>query len=114
MVDVGPKLEDFLGCGSTSAPMGRFSGELPPEHDVGLYDSDLKSIAAGFLRGYGAEQAVAEVEKSVLPLEGKKTVDTFGQRTSIYRGVTRYFSGFPRAKPETEKNDGISVIFLQA
>ncbi|KAJ8634603.1 hypothetical protein MRB53_008870 [Persea americana] len=90
MVDVGPKLEDFLGCGSTSAPMGRFSGELPPEHDVGLYDSDLKSIAAGFLRGYGAEQAVAEVEKSVLPLEAKKTVDTFGQRTSIYRGVTRH------------------------
>lgn len=86
MLDVVPKLEDFLGGGSCAAPMGRFSGgELAPEHDVGMYDSDLKSM---FLRGYGAEQA-AEVEKSVLPSEGKKAVDTFGQRTSIYRGVTR-------------------------
>ncbi|XP_077222473.1 AP2-like ethylene-responsive transcription factor AIL5 isoform X2 [Tasmannia lanceolata] len=69
--DVGPKLEDFLGAG------GAFSGESPvTESDAGIYDSELKTIAAGFLP----------------PVESvsKKAVDTFGQRTSIYRGVTRH------------------------
>ncbi|XP_058067958.1 AP2-like ethylene-responsive transcription factor AIL5 [Magnolia sinica] len=88
MMCAGPKLEDFLGGGSASS-IGRFSGAEPAtESDAAMYDSELKSIAAGFLRGFGAEQA--EAEKTVLPSETKKAVDTFGQRTSIYRGVTRH------------------------
>ncbi|MQL88695.1 hypothetical protein Taro_021261 [Colocasia esculenta] len=97
----GPKLEDFLGgCGGE--PMGRFSDDspgAPPNGGDGIYDSDLKTIAAaGFLRGYPAEQqevdggsskAVA-VATEATAVEPKKAVDTFGQRTSIYRGVTRH------------------------
>ncbi|XP_010265446.1 PREDICTED: AP2-like ethylene-responsive transcription factor AIL5 [Nelumbo nucifera] len=100
MFPVGPKLEDFLGvCGSsgagagtaTGASMGQFPCENPAsEPENGIYDSELKTIAASFLRGYSTEQT--ETEKPVVPVESasKKAVDTFGQRTSIYRGVTRH------------------------
>ncbi|KAL5974011.1 hypothetical protein ACLOJK_030673 [Asimina triloba] len=86
----GLKFEDFLGgCGSSAASsIGRFSAAgSVTDSDSSMYDSELKSIAAGFLRGYAAEQP--DSEKTVLPSETKKVVDTFGQRTSIYRGVTR-------------------------
>lgn len=63
-------------------------GEAEPN---GIYvDSDLKSIAAGFLRGAPPAEQEADVAKAVVPAtEQRKAVDTFGQRTSIYRGVTR-------------------------
>ncbi|XP_077236785.1 AP2-like ethylene-responsive transcription factor AIL5 [Tasmannia lanceolata] len=87
--DVGPKLEDFLGIGGPT--LSGFSGESPgTDSDIGIYDSDLKTIAAGFLRGFTTEQT--DLEKAVV-LTGsvsKKGVETFGQRTSIYRGVTRH------------------------
>ncbi|PPS17627.1 hypothetical protein GOBAR_AA02953 [Gossypium barbadense] len=68
----GPKLEDFLG-------------------DV--YDSELKTIAARFLRGFSSEQIdIHKQQQQALTAEPapKRSVDTFGQRTSIYRGVTRH------------------------
>ncbi|KAK6944566.1 AP2/ERF domain [Dillenia turbinata] len=85
-----PKLEDFLGgCG------GQFSSEetLSTISETELYDSELKSIAASFLRGFSGEQA--DPQKPVMVSEPpeqppKKAIDTFGQRTSIYRGVTRH------------------------
>ncbi|KAK6942045.1 AP2/ERF domain [Dillenia turbinata] len=84
------KLEDFLGgCG------GQFSSEETPSTilEAELYDSELKSIAASFLRGFSSEQAdpqnpVVVAKQAEQP--PKKAVDTFGQRTSIYRGVTRH------------------------
>lgn len=82
-----PKLEDFLG--GSGEPLGRFSGEsaaAPVESPGGIYDSELKNIAAGFLP---EDKSKALVTGEVIP-ETKKTVDTFGQRTSIYRGVTRH------------------------
>lgn len=67
-----------------------------------IYDSELKTIAASFLRGFSTTAAAAATSlqqtkpqtqnQPVGPTETatpKKTVDTFGQRTSIYRGVTR-------------------------
>lgn len=68
-----------------------------------IYDSELKTIAASFLRGFSTTAAAAAAttlqqtkpqtqNHAVGPTETatpKKTVDTFGQRTSIYRGVTR-------------------------
>lgn len=70
-----------------------------------IYDSELKTIAASFLRGFSTTAAAAAAAATTLqqtkpqtqnhavgPTETatpKKTVDTFGQRTSIYRGVTR-------------------------
>ncbi|KAJ0985078.1 hypothetical protein J5N97_003434 [Dioscorea zingiberensis] len=70
--DQGPKLEDFLGG-------------FPAE---GAYDaSDLKSIAAGLVRPDAAATADALVPA---PADARRAVDTFGQRTSIYRGVTRH------------------------
>jgi AP2-like factor (ANT lineage) len=76
-----------------------------------MYDSDLKFIAAaGFLSGGCSSAAAAATSpvssldqadpKLALPAaaaaapapEQRKAVDSFGQRTSIYRGVTRYAS----------------------
>lgn len=67
-----------------------------------MYESELKTIAASFLRGFSTEQQQQQQQTQtqtqtqpqnlhVATTEPppKKTVDTFGQRTSIYRGVTR-------------------------
>ncbi|KAF9680551.1 hypothetical protein SADUNF_Sadunf06G0133100 [Salix dunnii] len=110
----GPKLEDFLGsCNATSPsqtpqqpPCGQFSTETPVTTTTAtlsdstsseIYDSELKTIAASFLRGFASadhqkidsnqthQQLLVQAEHSP-----KKTVETFGQRTSIYRGVTRH------------------------
>ncbi|GAB4838249.1 hypothetical protein Ancab_027778 [Ancistrocladus abbreviatus] len=90
----GPKLENFLGAGRQEvAPL---SVEAPPTASATtpIYDSDLKAIAASFLRGFAAQQPSSEAQKqavAVLPAVAKKTAEsTFGQRTSIYRGVTRH------------------------
>jgi AP2-like factor (ANT lineage) len=106
MFTAGPKLEDFLG-GSTAttgaAPLPQFSNETPMtltmSEPAEMYDSELKTIAASFLRGFSTEQqtqaqAQAQPQTQKQPLAAadpppKKPVDTFGQRTSIYRGVTR-------------------------
>ncbi|KAG6770080.1 hypothetical protein POTOM_025747 [Populus tomentosa] len=109
----GPKLEDFLGgCTSTSPSQtpqqqplcGQFSTETPvtttattlsDSTSSEIYDSELKTIAASFLRGFAStdhkkidstqkhQQLLVQAEHAP-----KKTVETFGQRTSIYRGVT--------------------------
>ncbi|XP_010452060.1 PREDICTED: AP2-like ethylene-responsive transcription factor AIL5 [Camelina sativa] len=111
----GPKLENFLGGGATTTttrPMQQmqslggvvFSSDLqPPLHPPSaaeIYDSELKSIAASFLGNYsgGHSSEVSSVHKQqqnplVVPETSptpKKSVESFGQRTSIYRGVTRH------------------------
>jgi AP2-like factor (ANT lineage) len=105
----GPKLEDFLGCCTTTPPSqqplgGQFSAETPgttvttvsDNSSSEIYDSELKTIAASFLRGYSSndhQQTGSSQKHQQLLVQSehapKKTVDTFGQRTSIYRGVTR-------------------------
>ncbi|KAJ8767492.1 hypothetical protein K2173_017536 [Erythroxylum novogranatense] len=104
-----PKLEDFLG-GSTATATAtapppphqslahQFSTATPvstlPDTGIQIYDSELKTLAASFLRGYSTSEQT-DNEKQHQPLveaehAPKKSVDTFGQRTSIYRGVTRH------------------------
>lgn len=105
MFSGGPKLEDFLGGSATAGgaqPLLVHFAAAPQAHHPPVaaaeaYDSELKTIAASFLRGYTAEQAdVVAQKQQQQPLASseeavaKKTVDTFGQRTSIYRGVTRH------------------------
>lgn len=99
-----PKLEDFLGGGINGAGSGGpvSVAETPAAE---MYDSDLKFIAAGFMQS-GAVGAAAPSPVSSCSLdqadpklglpaaavpapEQWKAVDSFGQRTSIYRGVTR-------------------------
>ncbi|TVU08399.1 hypothetical protein EJB05_41803, partial [Eragrostis curvula] len=91
-VEETPKMEDFLGGvgGAGAPPPG------PAEDHLG--GGELGSIAAGFLRQYPATGTpenpgavtiamgtdVAESDQTRRPAE------TFGQRTSIYRGVTRH------------------------
>ncbi|CAL5014454.1 unnamed protein product [Urochloa decumbens] len=98
-----PKLEDFLGGGAGGGvPV---SGAETAAAAAEMYDSDLKFIAAGFLpTGAAAVAAPSPVssldqadQKLALPPvaaapapEHRKAVDSFGQRTSIYRGVTRH------------------------
>lgn len=94
MFTAGPKLEDFLG-GSTAtagaASMAQFSNETSPMtltiSEPEMYDSELKTIAASFLR-----PQTQPLKKPLAAADPppKKAVDTFGQRTSIYRGVTRH------------------------
>ncbi|KAG1364451.1 AP2-like ethylene-responsive transcription factor AIL5 [Cocos nucifera] len=67
---VGLKLDDFHGwCGV-------------------IYDSELNNVASGFPRGPpgAGEQKDTEARTA----ESRNAVDTFSQRTSIYRGVTRH------------------------
>ncbi|TKW24173.1 hypothetical protein SEVIR_3G034600v4 [Setaria viridis] len=97
-----PKLEDFLGGGAAGG------GPVPGAETAAaeMYDSELKFIAAGFLPS-GAAGAAAPSPSPVSSLdqadpklalpaaaapapEQRKAVDSFGQRTSIYRGVTRH------------------------
>ncbi|KAK8604911.1 hypothetical protein V6N13_082376 [Hibiscus sabdariffa] len=95
----GPKLEDFLG-GSPSAPQ-----RLPLHHNLStrtpvnvvalsgndIYDSELKTIAASFLRGFSSQQTDIQPQQvATAEPAPKRGLDTFGQRTSIYRGVTRH------------------------
>lgn len=108
-----PKLEDFLGGGGINGESARSGGGVPvtapPEATAPaeMYDSDLKFIAAGFLGGGGSAAGAAATSpvssldqadhKLALPAaaaaapapDQRKAVDSFGQRTSIYRGVTR-------------------------
>ncbi|KAG6772160.1 hypothetical protein POTOM_023556 [Populus tomentosa] len=110
----GPKLEDFLGgCTSTSPSQtpqqqplcGQFSTETPvtttattlsDSTSSEIYDSELKTIAASFLRGFAStdHKKIDSTQKHQLLVQAehapKKSVETFGQRTSIYRGVTRH------------------------
>ncbi|XP_054822546.1 AP2-like ethylene-responsive transcription factor AIL5 [Prosopis cineraria] len=105
----GPKFEDFLGGvgGATPAPASATApiAPAPPQFSADntlstvveneLYDSELKTIAASFLRGFASGGGQAEQQQKqaqLVPAEPspKKSVDTFGQRTSIYRGVTRH------------------------
>jgi AP2-like factor, ANT lineage len=96
-----PKLEDFLG-GANNGGGGvcMVSSGVETAAPAEMYDSDLKFIAAaGFLTGAAAPSPVSSLEQAdaKLPLpaaaapapEQRKAVDSFGQRTSIYRGVTR-------------------------
>lgn len=53
------------------------------------YGSELKRIAATFLRTISAD---ASHKQLAVVTPAKKAVETFGQRTSIYRGVTRSVS----------------------
>ncbi|XP_042440742.1 AP2-like ethylene-responsive transcription factor AIL5 [Zingiber officinale] len=77
LASMGPKLEDFL-----AAPLGRYSA----------YDSELKSIAAaGYIHSEQPVAAAAPSAESARKSTSSATAaDTFGQRTSIYRGVTRH------------------------
>ncbi|XP_028773653.1 AP2-like ethylene-responsive transcription factor AIL5 [Neltuma alba] len=100
----GPKFEDFLGgtaAASAAATTAPAPTQFPADNTLGtvveneIYDSELKTIAASFLRGFAPAGGQAEPQQKqtqLIPAEPspKKSVDTFGQRTSIYRGVTRH------------------------
>ncbi|KAE9602427.1 hypothetical protein Lal_00049896 [Lupinus albus] len=82
----GPKFENFLGCSTTTTATGAPLQLHQFSTETDIYDSELKTtIAACYPRSFGAEPPT-EPQKPT----PKKTSDTFGQRTSIYRGVTRH------------------------
>jgi len=94
-VEESPKMvEDFLGgVGGTGAPPPVAAAE-----DHQLVCGELGSITAGFVRHYPAPGTVEN--PGAVTLAGMSTdvaesdqarrpAETFGQRTSIYRGVTR-------------------------
>ncbi|KAK4415312.1 AP2-like ethylene-responsive transcription factor AIL5 [Sesamum alatum] len=97
---LGPKLEDFLGAAAGgSSTVAQFDGGAPAAFSmpgVEIYDdSELKTIAASFLRGFSSTEQTDNAQKqlAVAPPPdppAKKTAETFGQRTSIFRGVTRH------------------------
>uniref|UniRef100_A0A0D9WST8 AP2/ERF domain-containing protein n=1 Tax=Leersia perrieri TaxID=77586 RepID=A0A0D9WST8_9ORYZ len=86
-----PKMEDFLGGvgGGSAAPAAA------PEDQLGC-GGELGSIAAGFMRRYPTPDenpggvTIAMATDAVEADPARRTAETFGQRTSIYRGVTRH------------------------
>ncbi|OIS96980.1 PREDICTED: AP2-like ethylene-responsive transcription factor AIL5 [Nicotiana attenuata] len=94
--DAPPKLEDFLGGSSSiTAAANEVCWENPATTTTTTiceYGSELKTIAASFLCSFSADQNNSQNKQlAVVALPpAKKTVETFGQRTSIYRGVTRH------------------------
>nr|AFR90180.1 AP2-1 [Tetraena mongolica] len=95
--------DDFLGSrGSYTStlhvPASQQSAHLETQTET-LQDYELKTIAASFLHGFYTDQNNNNnnnntLKRSALLTEAesplKKSADTFGQRTSIYRGVTRH------------------------
>ncbi|CAL0330349.1 unnamed protein product [Lupinus luteus] len=83
----GPKFEDFLGCSTTATGASSAPSQLQQfSTETDLYDSELNTTMATFFpRGFGAEPTTEPQKHSP-----KKTAEMFGQRTSIYRGVTRH------------------------
>jgi AP2-like factor, ANT lineage len=94
-----PKLEDFLGGANNGG-----GGCVVPGAETAaaeMYDdSELKFIAAGFLTAVApspvsslkhadAKQLALPAAASAPAPEQRKADECFGQRTSIYRGVTR-------------------------
>ncbi|KAL6520604.1 AP2-like ethylene-responsive transcription factor ail5 [Orobanche minor] len=97
---VRPKLEDLLG-GDGAAPDAMAQSEDGAQvinmTDVEIYnDSELKTIAASFLGGFSTDETQKQLALAVEaapPPSGppaKKASENFGQRTSIFRGVTRW------------------------
>ncbi|CAN6207065.1 unnamed protein product [Urochloa humidicola] len=90
-VEQSPKMEDFLGGGgSTGAPPAAAAEDQ-------LVCGELGSIAAGFLRQYPTPGTVENPGAVTVAMstevaesdQARRPAETFGQRTSIYRGVTR-------------------------
>ncbi|KAF7098370.1 hypothetical protein CFC21_100117 [Triticum aestivum] len=90
-VDEAPKMEDFLGgvggAGTTSTAV--------------VDHGELGSIAAGFLHRYPAHDGTLDQNSGAVTVaaatmevaesdQARRPAETFGQRTSIYRGVTRH------------------------
>ncbi|KAI4969874.1 AP2-like ethylene-responsive transcription factor AIL5 [Hordeum vulgare subsp. vulgare] len=91
-VDEAPKMEDFLGCAGGSA--GTTSTAVVDQGELG-------SIAAGFLHRYPAHDGTPDQNSGAVTVaattmevaesdQARRPAETFGQRTSIYRGVTRH------------------------
>lgn len=88
-------MEDFLGgLGGGGGAVAAAPAAAPEDQ---LSCGELGSIAAGFLRRYPAPEnaggvtiAMATDAAAELADPARRTAETFGQRTSIYRGVTRY------------------------
>ncbi len=90
-----PKMEDFLGGLGGGGGAVAVAPAAAPEDQLSC--GELGSIAAGFLRRYPAPEnaggvtiAMATDAAAELADPARRTAETFGQRTSIYRGVTRY------------------------
>ncbi|KAF3794000.1 AP2-like ethylene-responsive transcription factor, partial [Nymphaea thermarum] len=84
---------DSVSCVRAKTRAGNFNG-CSPDSGSDFYSSCFLGVGQG--RGLLSQtESVASdgVEKSVVTIESaapKKTIDTFGQRTSIYRGVTKH------------------------
>uniref|UniRef100_A0A7N0TH05 Uncharacterized protein n=1 Tax=Kalanchoe fedtschenkoi TaxID=63787 RepID=A0A7N0TH05_KALFE len=107
----GPKLEDFLGAatGSNSnsnrtvvdsqAVDNRQQQQQHNQQQMYEEGSELKTIAASFFArhrngssssGVGRQSRDRQQMVAVQQPAAKKTVETFGHRTSVFRGVTRH------------------------
>lgn len=90
--DGPPKFEDFLGGSSSSSnsEVYLFTPSAATTTTTCEYGSELKNIAASFLHSFSADHKDSDQKQLAVVTPPKKAVETFGQRTSIYRGVTRH------------------------
>uniref|UniRef100_A0A7N0V2X6 AP2/ERF domain-containing protein n=1 Tax=Kalanchoe fedtschenkoi TaxID=63787 RepID=A0A7N0V2X6_KALFE len=98
----GPKLEDFLGASSGSNSNGdgavvfsqsaNNSQQIQQQQQHHMYEegSELRTIEAGCFARQNISGGGGIEQRDQQQPTAKKTVETFGNRTSVFRGVTRH------------------------
>lgn len=84
----GSEVDDSASIARTQLACGEFTGHSIDSsgNELGFSSCPTGSLSLGVTQS--PEKAIVSADSD----STKKVADTFGQRTSIYRGVTRYFS----------------------
>ncbi|XP_039028114.1 AP2-like ethylene-responsive transcription factor PLT2 [Hibiscus syriacus] len=88
-----PKVEDFLGVSKPQSPSSDlvgFNNVYEFHENTGNLHSLTLSMGSGGKGGSACETGGENGSSIVETPPARRSVDTFGQRTSIYRGVTRH------------------------
>ena len=87
----GSEVDDSASIARTQLACAEFGGQSIESAGTELGFSNCANVTGGAL-SLGVTQTHSSEQKAIVSVESdgtKKIADTFGQRTSIYRGVTR-------------------------
>ena len=94
-----PKLEDFLSGHSYLNMNDSYSLQLPPAaamfSDLSVTAESQSSSGLPLIALENKEKVDEKCTGCAIQEAPKKSVETFGQRTSVYRGVTRFAKACP-------------------
>lgn len=85
----GSEVDDSASIPKTQLASGEFAGHSIESsgNELGFSGCPTGSLSLGVTGAQSSEKAIVPADAD----STKKISDTFGQRTSIYRGVTRYY-----------------------